>query len=71
LRDLVGAYSDVFALNDSELGCTDIVQHVIETGDHPPIKQQPYRTPVVYRDKIAQMVTDMRKQDVIRPSVSP
>ena len=71
LRELVVEYSDVFALTDSELGCTGLVQHVIDTGDHPPVKQQPYRAPVVYRDKITQMVTDMEKQNVIRPSVSP
>ena len=71
LRELVGDYSDVFALDDTELGHTDLVQHVIDTGDHPPIKQQPYRVPVVHRDKITQMIAEMRKQDVIRPSASP
>ena len=71
LRELVGDYSDVFALDDTELGHTDLVQHVIDTGDHPPIKQQPYRVPVVHREKITQMIAEMRKQDVIRPSASP
>jgi len=33
---LVREYSDVFALDDSELGCTDLVKHSIDTGDHPP-----------------------------------
>ncbi len=71
LRKLLEEYSDVFALDDSELGCTNLVQHVIDTGDHPPIKQQPYRTPVVYREKIAKMIADIEEQGVIRPSVSP
>ena len=31
--------SDVFALDESELGCTDLVKHEIDTGDNPPIKQ--------------------------------
>ena len=70
LRKLLEEYSDVFALDDSELGCTNLVQHVIDTGDHPPIKQQPYRTPVLYREKIAKFA-DMEEQGVIRPSVSP
>ncbi len=70
LRKLLEEYSDVFSLDDSELGCTNLVQHVIDTGDHPPIKQQPYRTPVLYREKIAKFA-DMEEQGVIHPSVSP
>ena len=29
----------VFVLDSSELGATDLVQHVINTGDHPPKHQ--------------------------------
>ena len=25
----------VFALDSSEIGCTNIIQHTIDTGDHP------------------------------------
>ena len=32
-------FHDVFALNNSELGVTDVVQHTIETGDQPPVRQ--------------------------------
>ena len=35
-------FSDVFALDDFELGRTSVVCHSIDTGDHKPIKQQPY-----------------------------
>ena len=38
LRRLVGEFSDVFALDDSELGCTDVLRHSVDTGDHLPIK---------------------------------
>ena len=34
-KKLLADNTDVFALSDTELGCTDIVQHVIETGSHP------------------------------------
>lgn len=67
LRNLIREFSDVFALDDSELGCTDVVHHAIDTGDHPPIKQQPYRTPAVHRQKIASMVADMEKQKAPLP----
>ena len=41
---LMSEFIDVFAL---ELGCTDLVEHTINTGDHSPVRQQPYCTPVV------------------------
>ena len=44
LKRLLDELSDVFALSDSELGCTDLVKHFIDTGDHQPFIQQPYDT---------------------------
>ena len=64
-------FSDVFALDDSELGCTNILQHSVNTRDHPPIKQQPHRTPVVRMEKVAEMISAMEKQGVVQPSTSP
>ena len=57
--------ADVFAVDKSELGHT-----TIDTGDHPPIKQCPRRTPFVHREKVAQLVSNMLKQQVIQPSSS-
>ena len=44
LKELLANNTDVFAVCDNELGCTDLVKHMIDTGDHPLIKQQPHRT---------------------------
>ena len=41
LAELIQENYDVFALDPSELGATDVVTHDIETGDHPPIHQHP------------------------------
>ena len=71
LKEVLAESTDVFALDDSELGCTSLVQHSIDTGDQLPVKQQPYRTPVVYREKIEKMVNDMQEQGVVKPSNSP
>ena len=70
LKGLLKESTDVFALSDSELGCTDIVQHSIDTGNHAPIKQQPYRTPIVRRDQIKKMIDQMQKQGIVQPSKS-
>lgn len=37
LKELIMDFSDVFALDDTELGCTKLIEHTIDTGDHAPI----------------------------------
>ena len=71
LKSLVAEFPDVFALSDAELGCLNSIKHSIDTGDYVPIKQQPYRTPIVRRALISEMVNNMRKQGIVQPSVSP
>ena len=51
LKQLVGEFDDIFALDGDDLGCTDVVKHKVDTGDSPPIKQYPRRTPFVQRAK--------------------
>ena len=54
LKQLVGEFDDIFALDGDDLGCTDVVKHKIDTGDSPPIKQYPRRTPFVQRPRLHQ-----------------
>ncbi len=70
VKKLLGDFVDCFALNDSDLGCADVVQHHIGTGQHSPIKQPPYRTPISQRQRIATMVEAMQQQGVVQLSVS-
>ena len=37
-----------------------LAQHTIDTGDHPPIKQQPRRTPFIQREN------DMQERGVVQ-----
>ena len=71
LKDLIIEFSDVFALDSSELGTTDHVTHVIDTGDSSPIKQHPRRIPFALRAKVDQLVKEMLEQGVVSPSKSP
>ena len=70
LKVLLSQHADVFALDPSELGCYGMVRHTIDTGDMPPLKQQPYRTPVVKREKVAQLIREMQEQGIVQPSSS-
>ena len=71
LRALVGEFRDVFALTNDELGCTNVVEHRIETGDSPPIKIPPRRAGLPKVEIIREEVNAMLDQGIIRPSQSP
>ena len=68
LKELLAGSTDLFALDDSELGCTTLIRHAIHTETHTPSKQHPYHTPVIYREKVEQMVSQMQAQGIVRPS---
>ena len=71
LQELVLKFAGLFALDNSELGQTSIVTHIIDTGDSPPVRQLPRRIPFSLRGKVHQLVGDMLQQGVIVPSSSP
>ena len=71
LMELVEKYSELFALSSTELGCTSLIEHSINTGDHLPIKQLPRRVPHFLKTKVSQHVQEMLKQGVVTPSHSP
>ena len=49
LISVVKQNADVFALEESELECTSVVQREIHTGDYPPVKQPIDQMPFVYQ----------------------
>ena len=71
LVTLLQSFTDVFALDSSELGATSVTQHSIDTGGHPPIRQPMRRMPFTLRPKVDQLVQEMLIQGVIQPSSSP
>ena len=71
LKEMVLEYADMFALNPSELGTTDMVQHVIDTGDNHPVRQPPRCIPFALRGKVEEMVDDMLQHGIVKPSKSP
>ena len=71
VREYVLDQGDLFALDDTELGCTHLVTHEIETGDSPPIKQHARREPYSQRAKITLLIKEMLDRGVIVPSSSP
>ena len=71
LQELLDKNNDLFAKNDCDLGRTHLVKAKIDTGDHSPIKQAPYRLPFSQRQMVQEHIDEMLKAGVISPSQSP
>jgi hypothetical protein len=56
---------------DRELGSSNLVQHEINLGQHPPIHQPPYNSAWKQQEIIDTQVDRILKDDVIEPSQSP
>ncbi len=71
LFSLIKRYKSVVAENPKAPRFTSIVEHAIDTGSHPPIKQRSYRTSHQVQQKIREEVNEMLNNGIIRPSNSP
>lgn len=71
LKSFLASYSDIFAVDNTDLGCFPGIEHEINTGNHAPIHQKPYRIPVSQRAEVKAQFADMLKAGVIEPSNSP
>ncbi|VDH96762.1 Hypothetical predicted protein [Mytilus galloprovincialis] len=71
LLTLLGQYRQAFAKDITELGCTKIGKHIIDTGDANPVRQFPYRTTPKTKEEINTHLDEMEEQGIIRKSMSP
>ena len=71
IEHLIYKNREVVANTNKELGQTQTIQMKIDTGDHPPIKLRPYRTPIHKRKLVEEEVKDMLECGIIERSQSP
>ncbi|UYV72436.1 K02A2.6-like, partial [Cordylochernes scorpioides] len=71
LRNLLKNYTDIFEFSKRKQFKDVNVKHRINTGDHLPTKQRPYRVAPRERQIIQDEVNKMEKLDIIQPSESP
>ncbi len=71
IAKLLVEYQDVFSRTEEDLGCTNLIEHGIDTGEAKPIKQPPRRVPIALSQEEKQAVDQLLKQDVIERSTSP
>ena len=71
LEDILWKYRNIFSLNKTDFGRTDLVQHVIQTNDCDPICIRPYRRSLKEEEEIMEEVKSMLEAGVIERSSSP
>ncbi|CAC5404427.1 unnamed protein product [Mytilus coruscus] len=70
LMVMLGTNTDVFAINLSELGCTDLHPHRIDTGDSAPVRQRFYRQSPAMKTESSKHIKEMLDNNIIEPSQS-
>ena len=70
LQAAMMARQQMFAAGKGDLGRTDIVQHQINTGDHPLIKKRVRRYLAARREEERKLVQDMLEIGIIQESSS-
>ena len=71
LKNVLLKYEHLFVGPNTKPSVTDKVEHKIDTGDHPPIKQRARRLPIHKRPEAEKEIDNMLQDEVIRPSESP
>ncbi|UYV73167.1 K02A2.6-like, partial [Cordylochernes scorpioides] len=64
-------FIDIFDFGSTPIKPTSTVKHKINTGDHSPIKQRPYRVAPSERRLIQDEVNKMIENHIVKPSESP
>ncbi|MEW8544975.1 MAG: reverse transcriptase domain-containing protein [Candidatus Thiodiazotropha sp.] len=71
LRSLLYDYKDQFSKSSHDLGCTNLVEHTINTlPDCKPVKLRPYRIPLAKREFAENEIKAMAEKGLIEPSHS-
>ena len=71
IHQLFHHFQHILALNFTDIKGTCKFKHDIDTADHPPIKQRPYRAPVHYQEWIHQEIETQLASGIIIRSNSP
>ena len=68
--NLLAEYHEIFALEDDEMGCTEVAEHKIEVTDPKPIKERLRNIPLGLLDKVKDHLNHMLNVGPIKPSKS-
>ena len=69
-KDVLRRRATSFATDSTDLGFCSVLQHDVDTGDSPPLKQSPRRPPLSAGNAEDDIIDDMLATGVIEPSTS-
>jgi len=69
-QEILHKHANTFATDSTDLGYCSLLEHDIDTGDSPPIKQSPRRPPLSAGDAENEIIDEMLSAGVIEPSLS-
>jgi len=70
LANLLDEFSNI-SVGQEDLGCTGIVKHQRDIGNHSPIKQALRHVPMHQQETLRKHVEEMLQHGVVQPSTSP
>ena len=71
VSQLLQSYQDIFSTGTYDMGRTNLVEHEINTGNHPPIRQGLRRHPIAHLDVIDAQVRELVRNDLVEQAASP
>ena len=71
MRSLLDRYDSVFAANEGDLGCTNLISHDIPLLNDVPVRQRYRRIPPSEYEAVKTHINQLLESQVIRESSSP
>ena len=69
-EELCEQQHEAFSKNNKDIGCTQLIEMEINTGDSLPVVQSPYTLPLKHYDWVCQEIETLEKSGVIERSLS-
>ncbi|GBG69512.1 hypothetical protein CBR_g4205 [Chara braunii] len=71
LINVLNGYVEVLSVRDNDIGLSNVIEHAILTGDHPPINCVPYRYSPAQRAAPFQWIKEFEANGWIEPAIGP
>ncbi|GBG76810.1 hypothetical protein CBR_g23025 [Chara braunii] len=69
--EILKEYKGAISMTDTDIGLSLVIQHEIQTGNHPPIHCKPYRYSLVERKTVLERIREFEANGWIEPATGP
>ena len=71
IKQLFERFEDVMSKSDLDVGETHLIEHRVQTGAHPPIRQPLRRHPTAYNDAVDEHIDELLRHGILEPCQGP